>query len=63
MKNSTIHYFKTKQDILPLFISDYLDICYPVLVFERFMEKIDLEKYLRNVPVHVTGRINVLYKL
>jgi transposase len=57
MKNSTIHYFKTKQAILPLFISDYLDICDPVLVFDRFMEEIDWEKYLRNVPAHVTGRI------
>jgi hypothetical protein len=57
MKNSNIHYFKTKQAVLPLFISDYLDICDPVLVFDRFMEEIDLEKYLRNVPAHVTGRI------
>ena len=57
MKNSNIHYFKTKQAILPLFISDYLNICDPVLVFDRFMEEIDLEKYLRNVPAHVTGRI------
>jgi transposase len=57
MKNSTINYFKTKQAVLPLFISDYLDICDPVLVFDRFMEEIDLEKYLRNVPAHITGRI------
>ena len=57
MKNSTINYFKTKQAILPLFISDYLDICDPVLVFDRFMEGIDLEKYLKNVPEHITGRI------
>ena len=42
---------------MPLFISDYLNICDPVLVFDRFMEEIDLEKYLRNVPAHVTGRI------
>ena len=57
MKNSNIHYSKTKQAVLPLFISDYLNICDPVLVFDRFMEEIDLEKYLRNVPAHVTGRI------
>jgi transposase len=57
MKNSTINYFKTKQAILPLFISDCLNICDPVLVFDRFMEEIDLEKYLSNVPTHVTGRI------
>ena len=50
MKISTNNHFKTKQAVLPLFISDYLDICDPVLVFDRFMEGIDLEKYLKNVP-------------
>ena len=57
MKISTNNHFKTKQAALPLFISDYLDICDPVLVFDRFMEGIDLEKYLKNVPEHITGRI------
>ena len=57
MKNSTITYFKPKQAILPLYLSDYLDICDPVLVFDRFMEEIDLEKYLKHVPKHTTGRI------
>ncbi|SEJ96633.1 hypothetical protein SAMN05660742_1311, partial [Propionispira arboris] len=42
---------------MPLFISDYLNICDPVLVFDRFMEEIDLEKYLKNVPAHFAGRI------
>ena len=41
---------------MPLFVSDFLDICDPVLTFERFMEEINLEKYLKNVPKHVTGR-------
>ncbi|MEA4834761.1 MAG: transposase, partial [Anaeromusa sp.] len=57
MKNITTNHCKAKQAFLPLFISDFLDICDPVLVFDRFMEGIDLEKYLRNVPEHVTGRI------
>ena len=57
MKNITTNHSKAKQAFLPLFISDFLDICDPVLVFDRFMEGIDLEKYLRNVPEHVTGRI------
>lgn len=57
MKNSTTIYFKSKQAIFPLVISDYLDICDPVLVFNRFMEEISLEKYLKAVPKHVTGRI------
>lgn len=57
MKISTTNYSKSKQAVLPLFISDYLDICDPVLVFDRFMEEINLEKYLKNVPQHITGRI------
>ena len=41
---------------MPLFVSDFLDICDPVLTFDRFMEEINLEKYLKNVPKHFTGR-------
>ena len=40
-----------------MFISDFLDICDPVLTFDEFMEGIDLAKYLKKVPVHETGRI------
>ena len=42
---------------MPILIQDYLDICDPVLTFDRFMEGIDLEKYLKDIPVHYTGRI------
>ena len=42
---------------MPLFVSDFLDICDPVLTFDRFMEEINLEKYLQSVPKHITGRI------
>ena len=45
-----------KQAVLPILISDYLDICDPVLTFDRFMEEMDLEKYLREIPKHDTGR-------
>lgn len=57
MKNFTTYHSKTIQGILPVFISDYLDICDPVLVFDRFMEGINLEKYLKDVPAHHTGRL------
>ncbi len=40
-----------------MLIQDYLDICDPVLTFDRFMEEIELEKYLRNIPKHYTGRL------
>ena len=49
--------FTPKQAVLPLFISEFLDIRDPVLVFDRFMEEIDLEKYLKHVPKQVTGRL------
>ena len=55
-KNLTDSYFNSNQAIMPLFVSDFLDICDPVLTFDRFMEEINLEKYLKNVPEHFTGR-------
>lgn len=57
MKNKTTNYNKPKQGILPMFISDFLDICDPVLTFDEFMEGIDLNKYLNVIPEHDTGRI------
>ena len=33
-----------------MLIQDYLDICDPVLTFDRFMGEIELEKYLKNIP-------------
>ena len=40
-----------------MIIQDYLDICDPVLTFDRFMGEIELEKYLKNIPQHYTGRL------
>lgn len=57
MHNITKNYFRPKQGVLPMFISDFLDICDPVLTFDEFMEGIDLAKYLKKIPVHETGRI------
>lgn len=42
---------------MPMFLSDCLDIFDPVLTFDRFMEGIDLKKYLKNLPENHTGRI------
>lgn len=47
MKNLTNTYSNSKQAVLPLLIQDYLDICDPVLTFDRFMGEIELEKYLK----------------
>ena len=57
MKTKTQVYSNPKQAVLPVLIQDYLDICDPVLTFDRFMEEIDLEKYLKNIPKHYTGRL------
>ena len=40
-----------------MLIQDYLDICDPVLTFDRFMGEIELEKYLKAIPQHYTGRL------
>ena len=56
MITKTQDYSNPKQAVLPILIQDYLDICDPVLTFDRFMEEIDLEKYLKNIPKHYTGR-------
>lgn len=53
----TDNYYNSKQGILPIFISEFLDICDPVLSFDEFMEGIDLSKYLKKIPEHETGRI------
>lgn len=57
MNHQTIDYFRPKQATLPLLISDFLDVCDPVLTFDEFMEEIDLNKYLTDLPKRVTGRI------
>ena len=56
MNNNIKKYYSTKQGILPLFLTDCLDICDSVLAFDRIMEKIGIETYLRPEPVHKIGR-------
>ena len=57
MKNFNKFYSNPKQAVLPMLIQDYLDICDPVLTFDRLMGGIDLEKYLKNIQKHYTGRL------
>ena len=57
MNKSNTLYSTSKQAVLPMLIQDYLDICDPVLTFDRFMGGIDLEKYLKNIRKHYTGRL------
>ena len=57
MNNNNNFYSNAKQGFLLLLISDCLDLVDPVFTFDRFMEGIDLNKYLKNIPEHITGRV------
>ena len=57
MNNSTRPYSNPKQGFLPVFLSDCLDLLDPVFTFDRFMEGIDVHKYLRKIPRHIRGRL------
>ena len=56
MKNLPNTYCNSKQEYLPLFFSDCLDLLDPVLTFDRLIGGIDLNKYLTDIPEYITGR-------
>ena len=47
IKNNTERNCSTKQGRLPVFIAENLEICDPVLAFDRIMEEIGIEQYLK----------------
>ena len=53
---NTKHYYSPKQGRLPVYISDILNICDPVLAFDRIMEEIEIDKYLKPEPFSRLGR-------
>ena len=57
MIKQTNSYLTLNQGVLPMFISDCLDICDPVFTFDELIGGLDLDKYLKNVPEHKLGRI------
>lgn len=57
MKNLNTNYCRANQGILPLYLSDYLDIDDPVFTFERLMEEVDLDRFIKKIPAHITGRL------
>lgn len=57
MKNIPERNYTPKQGHLPVFLSEYLPITDPAITFDQFMEGIDINKYLKKVPKHITGRI------
>ena len=57
MKNIKTNQYNTiKQGRFPVFCADYLDICDPVLAFDRIMEEIDVGQYLKAEPYSRMGR-------
>lgn len=54
--NNTSNHFTAEQGILPMFPSEILNVDDPVLMYDRFMEEIDLKKYLRYIPTRGAGR-------
>ena len=54
--NNTSNYYNPKQGRLPLYITDILDICDPVLAFDKIMEEIRIEQYLKPQPYNKLGR-------
>ena len=57
MNNSTRPYSNPKQGFLPVLLTDCLDLLDPVFTFDRFMEGIDVHKYLKKIPRHISGRL------
>ena len=53
---NTTTYCNVKQGRLPVFLADYLDICDPVLAFDKLMEEIKVEQYLKAEPYNRMGR-------
>lgn len=40
-----------------MFITDYLDVCDPVIEIDRLLSHIDINKYLDDIPHHKLGRL------
>ena len=55
-KINTETYYSPKQGRFPVFIADSLNICDPVLAFDKIMEEIGIEQYLKPETYKATGR-------
>ena len=57
MKKTTQEYYTPKQGHIPVSLEEFLSVSDPVIAYDRFMEGIEISKYLKDIPEHVTGRI------
>ena len=53
---NTETYYSPKQGRFPVFIADSLNICDPVLAFDKIMEEIGIEQYLKPEAYKAAGR-------
>ncbi len=56
MKKSTRKNYSPKRGRLPVFITDSLDFCDPVLAFDEIVEEIGVERYLKPKRTNPLGR-------
>ena len=58
MKINNIIDSNQKQSVLPMLIQDYLDICDPVLTFDRFMGEIEgaIQAGCQAVWINLSGK-------
>lgn len=54
--NNAETYYSPKQGRFPVFIADSLNICDPVLAYDKIMEEIGIEQYLKPEAYKATGR-------
>ena len=56
MKKHTERNYNPKQGVLPVFFAEYLSVCDPVIVFDKIMEEIGIEQYLKPTAYNRLGR-------
>ena len=57
MKKTTQEYYTPKQGHIPVSLEEFLSVSDPVIAYDRFVEGTEINKYLKDIPEHVTGRI------
>ena len=60
MKKTTQEYYTPKQGHIPVSLEEFLSVSDPVIAYDRFMEGIEISKYLKKIPKHATGRIRYI---
>ena len=54
MKKTAQEYYTPKQEHIPVSLEEFLSVSDPVIAYDRFMEEIEISKYLKDIPEHVS---------